>query len=75
MIQLKLDWHQSCTTCGVEIIFDFLNERPNELLCPWCGSTILINKPHAYQEAVHKLACAIERLSVDVPSEILEHSL
>lgn len=37
MIKLRVEWHNDCPSCGTQLVVDFLNDRAESCVCPWCG--------------------------------------
>jgi hypothetical protein len=37
MIKLRVEWRQTCPSCGVQLVFDYLADADGNKLCPWCG--------------------------------------
>jgi predicted RNA-binding Zn-ribbon protein involved in translation (DUF1610 family) len=38
MIKVNVEWRHTCSSCGTQLVVDYLRDRQAGHLCPWCGS-------------------------------------
>ncbi|HPP74836.1 MAG TPA: hypothetical protein PLU88_06915 [Armatimonadota bacterium] len=70
MIKLRVDWHQACQSCGTEVVVDYLDQCPKEILCPWCGAKVLIDIKNGNLDARERLTSALFALESQMNQEL-----
>jgi len=39
MIKVKVEWRHTCSSCGTQLVVDYLREETPNHWCPWCGDS------------------------------------
>ena len=72
MIKVKVDWHQCCPSCGMELVVDLMTLGDTPTNCPWCSQSVP-GPLEGCQEAFHReLKDAVCKLEADFARKLDE---
>lgn len=69
MFKLRINWQQTCQTCGTQLVVDFLDDWPAQCSCPWCGAVASVHVHDGDPEARERLLAAVIELESRINAE------
>ena len=65
MIKVNVDWHQSCPSCGTELVVDLLTLGNAPANCPWCGQSVPGPLEGCHEAFYRELLDAVQKLEAE----------